>query len=93
MRVFILTVWGIGLRLLGCGCGRRLVTGFCVIRETTPTGCRSISIYPPTLARPRCNRPWGARHRGANPLLYTGFMQQRYFGYNYVILAITTVPR
>ena len=31
-------VWGIGLRRLGCGCGRRLVTGSCVIRETTQTG-------------------------------------------------------
>ena len=31
-------VWGIGLRRLGCGCGRRLVTGSCVIRETTPDG-------------------------------------------------------
>ena len=46
-------VWGIGLRRLGCGCGRRLVTGSCVIRETTQTGCPwarprvslSISIY------------------------------------------------
>ena len=35
------------------GCGRRLVTGSCVIRETTPTGCPrssraflSLSIYP-----------------------------------------------
>ena len=26
---------GIGLRRLGCGCGRRLVTGSCVFRETT----------------------------------------------------------
>ena len=32
-------VLGIGLRRLGCGCGRRLVTGSCVIRETTQTGC------------------------------------------------------
>ena len=32
-------VWGIGLRRLGCGCGRRLVTGSYVIRETTETGC------------------------------------------------------
>ena len=32
-------VWGIGLRRLGCGCGRRLGTGSCVIRETTQTGC------------------------------------------------------
>ena len=33
-------VWGIGWRRLGCGCGRRLVTGSCVIyiRETTQTG-------------------------------------------------------
>ena len=31
-------VWGVGLRRLGCGCGRRLVTGSCVIRETTQTG-------------------------------------------------------
>ena len=44
-------VWGIGLRRLGCGCGRRLVTGSCVIRETTHTGCPwsrprvSLSIY------------------------------------------------
>eukprot|EP00964_Phaeocystis_antarctica_P104449 scaffold69570_cov59-Phaeocystis_antarctica.AAC.1 len=44
-------VWGIGLRRLGCGCGRRLVTGSCVIRETTQTGCPwsrprvSLSIY------------------------------------------------
>ena len=44
-------VWGIGLRRLGCGCGRRLVTGSCVICETTPTGCPrsrprvSLSIY------------------------------------------------
>ena len=44
-------VWGIGLRRLGSGCGRRLVTGSCVIRETTQTGCRrsrprvSLSIY------------------------------------------------
>ena len=46
-------VWGIGLRRLGCGCGRRLVTGSCAICETTPTGCPrsrpcvslSISIY------------------------------------------------
>ena len=36
---------------LGCGCGRRLVTGSCVIRETTQTGCPwsrprvSLSIY------------------------------------------------
>ena len=43
--------WGIGLRRLGCGCGRRLVTGSCVIRETTQTGCPwsrprvSLSIY------------------------------------------------
>ena len=27
------------LRRLGCGCGRRLVTGSCVIREMTQTGC------------------------------------------------------
>ena len=44
-------VWGIGLRRLGCGCGRRLVTGSCVNRETTQTGCPwswprvSLSIY------------------------------------------------
>ena len=44
-------VWGIGLRRLGCGCGRRLVTGSCVIRETTQAGCPwsrsrvSLSIY------------------------------------------------
>ena len=44
-------VWGIGLRRLGCGCGRRLVTGSCVICETTPTGRPrsrprvSLSIY------------------------------------------------
>ena len=44
-------VWRIGLRRLGCGCGRRLVTGSCVIRETTQTGCPwswprvSLSIY------------------------------------------------
>eukprot|EP00964_Phaeocystis_antarctica_P050536 scaffold29380_cov70-Phaeocystis_antarctica.AAC.7 len=44
-------VWGIGLRRLGCGCGRRLVTGSCVFRETTQTGCPwswprvSLSIY------------------------------------------------
>ena len=51
-------VWGIGLRRLGCGCGRRLVTGSCVICETTPTGRpRSspraiyLSIYPPRPAR------------------------------------------
>ena len=31
-------VWGIGLRRLGCGCGRRSVMGSCVIRETTQTG-------------------------------------------------------
>ena len=30
--------WVIDLRRLGCGCGRRLVTGSCVIRETTQTG-------------------------------------------------------
>eukprot|EP00964_Phaeocystis_antarctica_P020930 scaffold11583_cov54-Phaeocystis_antarctica.AAC.2 len=36
---------------LGCGCGRRLVTGSCVNRETTQTGCPwsrprvSLSIY------------------------------------------------
>ena len=44
-------VWGIGLRRLGSGCGRHLVTGSCVIRETTQTGCPwsrprvSLSIY------------------------------------------------
>ena len=44
-------VWGIGLRRLGSGCGRRLGTGSCVIRETTQTGCPwsrprvSLSIY------------------------------------------------
>ena len=43
-------VWGIGLRRLGCGCGRRLVTVVVfVIRETTPTGCprsrRAFSVY------------------------------------------------
>ena len=44
-------VWGIGLRRLGCGCGRRSVMGSCVIRETTQTGCPwsrprvSLSIY------------------------------------------------
>ena len=32
------SVWGIGLRRLGCGCGRRFVTGSCVIRETNPKG-------------------------------------------------------
>ena len=36
---------------LGCGCGRRLVTGSCVIRETTQAGCPwsrprvALSIY------------------------------------------------
>ena len=37
--VVCVLVWGIGLRRLGSGCGRRLVTGSCVIRETTQTGC------------------------------------------------------
>eukprot|EP00964_Phaeocystis_antarctica_P114699 scaffold78641_cov74-Phaeocystis_antarctica.AAC.7 len=54
-------VWGIGLRRLGCGCGRRLVTGSCVIRETTQTGC-PWSRPRMTLARrdggsaPPCNK-------------------------------------
>ena len=49
--VVCVLVWGIGLRRLGSGCGRRLVTGSCVIRETTQTGCPrsrprvSLSIY------------------------------------------------
>ena len=30
--------WVIDLRRLGCGCGRRLVTDSCVIRESTQTG-------------------------------------------------------
>ena len=44
-------VWGIGLRRLGCGCGRRLVTGSCVYLRDDPTGCPrsrprvSLSIY------------------------------------------------
>ena len=41
--------WVIDLRRLGCGCGRRLVTGSCVIRETIQTGCPwsrpRVSIY------------------------------------------------
>ena len=43
---------------LGCGCGRRLVTGSCVIRETTQTGRPwsrprvSLSIYL-SIYRPR----------------------------------------
>ena len=45
---------GLGHRFaaaVGCGCGRRLVTGSCVIRETTQPGCWwstlgvSLSIY------------------------------------------------
>jgi len=39
------SVWGIGLRRRGCGCGRRFVTGSCVIRETTPTGSIYLYIY------------------------------------------------
>ena len=59
-------VWGIGLRRLGCGCGRRLVTGSCVFRETTQTGCPwswprvSLSIYLLAQSPHRCP------HRGAS---------------------------
>jgi hypothetical protein len=37
-------VWGIGLRRLGCGCGRRLVTGSCVYlrSRTTPRVVRGL---------------------------------------------------
>eukprot|EP00964_Phaeocystis_antarctica_P091566 scaffold58753_cov51-Phaeocystis_antarctica.AAC.1 len=31
--------WVIDLRRLGCGCGRRLVTASCVIREAIQTSC------------------------------------------------------
>ena len=70
-------VWGIGLRRLGCGCGRRLVTGSCVSRETTQTGCPrsrprvSLSIYlsiPPKLATLPVLEP-GHRNHGHRRLL------------------------
>ena len=43
-------VWGIGLRRLGCGCGRRLVTGSCVYLRDDPDGSSAVlaarfSIY------------------------------------------------
>jgi hypothetical protein len=43
-------VWGIGLRRLGCGCGRRLVTGSCVYLRDDPDGLSAVqaarfSIY------------------------------------------------
>ena len=35
-------VWGIGLRRLGCGCGRRLVTGSCVYLRDDPDGLSAV---------------------------------------------------
>ena len=52
-------VWGIGLRRLGCGGGRRLVTGSCVLRETTQTGC--------PWSRPRVSRSIYLSNPNPNP--------------------------
>ena len=55
-------VWGIGLRRLGCGCGRRLVTGNLRARVTVRIETTSRKVSLPWFVAPLCHRDMFASH-------------------------------
>ena len=59
-------VWGIGLRRLGCGCGRRLVTGSCVYLRDDPDGSSAVSAarFSIYLSIYLSSKSWGAATMG-----------------------------